>query len=110
MGPFGGFCAGSFAFCLFRCASMDLRTSRRIGILQPNLPLSSFPHPKIRHSMDRFAALPATERAKARFIHLNHTNPALVPGSEARRIITENGFAVAEEMERVDLAGDNERD
>jgi len=76
----------------------------------PGRDMSSFPHPKIRHSMDRFAALPATERAKARFIHLNHTNPALVPGSEARRIITENGFAVAEEMERVDLAGENERD
>ncbi len=69
----------------------------------PGRDMSGFPHPFITHSMERFAGLPASERAKVRFIHLNHTNPALRPDSEARRTILENGFRVAEEMERVDL-------
>ena len=65
--------------------------------------MSGFPHPFITHSMDRFSTLPPAERAKVRFIHFNHTNPALRPGSDARRTILQNGFRVAEEMERVDL-------
>ena len=50
--------------------------------------------------MTRFRSLPDKERAKVRFIHLNHTNPALRPQSEARRIIEAAGFRVAEEEER----------
>lgn len=69
----------------------------------PGRDMSSFPHPKIEASMKRFEGLPAAERGKVRFIHLNHTNPALDPGSAARREIEENGFAVAEELERVIL-------
>ncbi|MEE9270242.1 MAG: MBL fold metallo-hydrolase [Candidatus Krumholzibacteria bacterium] len=69
----------------------------------PGRDMSSFPHPFITHSMRRFASLPEKERGKIRFIHLNHTNPALYPDSEARRTIERNGFRVAEEMERVDL-------
>ncbi|MEJ2152957.1 MAG: MBL fold metallo-hydrolase [Gemmatimonadota bacterium] len=37
----------------------------------PGRDMSSFPHPFITHSMDRFAELPPAERAKVRFIHLN---------------------------------------
>ena len=69
----------------------------------PGRDMSGFPHPFITHSMARFANLPPEGRAKVRFIHLNHTNPALRPDSEARRTILENGFRVAEEMERVGL-------
>jgi pyrroloquinoline quinone biosynthesis protein B len=69
----------------------------------PGRNMSGFPHPFIRHSMERFAHLSSGERAKIRFIHLNHTNPALRPDSEARRSITANGFRVAEEGETVDL-------
>ena len=69
----------------------------------PGRDMSGFPHPFITHSMDRFAALPPEERARVRFIHLNHTNPALRPDSDARRTIEQNGFRVAEEMERVGL-------
>ena len=65
--------------------------------------MSAFPHPFIVESMKRFEALPPGERGKIRFIHLNHTNPALLAGSEARRQIEKNGFRVAEEMERVGL-------
>jgi pyrroloquinoline quinone biosynthesis protein B len=65
--------------------------------------MSGFPHPFIAHTLSRLAALPASERAKVRFIHLNHTNPALWPENDARHRIEESGFGVAEEMERVGL-------
>lgn len=69
----------------------------------PGRDMSTFPHPFITHSMQRFQTLPDVERAKVRFIHLNHTNPALLPESEARRTIKKNGFRVAQEGERVEL-------
>jgi len=69
----------------------------------PGRDMSTFPHPFIRHSMDRFAPLPAAERAKVRFIHLNHTNPALIDTSAACREILSRGFRVARELERVGL-------
>ena len=52
--------------------------------------------------MKRLADLPASERAKVRFIHLNHTNPALFDET-VRAEIRSKGFALAEEMERIDL-------
>ena len=61
----------------------------------PGRDMSAIPHPRIEDTMTRLAALPAAERAKVRFIHLNHTNPAQWPGSEARRSIEEAGFGVA---------------
>lgn len=69
----------------------------------PGRDMSGFPHPFISTSLARFAALPEKQRAKIRFIHLNHTNPALWPDSEARRKVTEAGSRVAEEGERVSL-------
>lgn len=69
----------------------------------PGRDMSAFPHPFITHSMQRFQTLPDTERAKVRFIHLNHTNPALLPESEARRTIKKHGFRVAQEGEKVEL-------
>ncbi|MDH3648010.1 MAG: MBL fold metallo-hydrolase [Gammaproteobacteria bacterium] len=72
----------------------------------PGRDMSGFPHPFIRHSMQRFSRLPANERAKIRFIHLNHTNPALYAGSDARKEIMARGFRVAAEMERIPLGED----
>ena len=69
----------------------------------PGRDMSGFPHPFISHSMDRLRTLPAAEKAKVRFIHLNHTNPALRSGSEARKTVEAGGFRVAEEGERLDL-------
>jgi pyrroloquinoline quinone biosynthesis protein B len=69
----------------------------------PGRDMSGFPHPFISTSLARFAALPASERAKIRFIHLNHTNAALWPDTDARRKITQAGSRVADEGERVDL-------
>ena len=66
----------------------------------PGRDMSGFPHPFIAHSMARFADLPEEERAKVRFIHLNHTNPARYPDSEARTAIEAAGFHVADRDER----------
>ena len=49
------------------------------------------------------SSLPDADRAKIRFIHLNHTNPALRPDSAARQQIERAGFHVAEIGERVGL-------
>ncbi len=69
----------------------------------PDRPMSEIPHPFMVETMARFRELPAAERAKIRFIHLNRTNPALFPDSEARREIEEGGFRVAEMGEVVEL-------
>jgi pyrroloquinoline quinone biosynthesis protein B len=69
----------------------------------PGRDMSGFPHPFITTTMDRLRGLPAHERAKVRFIHLNHTNPAHEPGSGARREIRRNGMRVAVRGERFAL-------
>ncbi len=65
--------------------------------------MAEIPHPLITETMHRLRSLPAAERAKVRFIHLNHTNPALQAGSAQRRMIEAAGFRVAAERERVEL-------
>jgi pyrroloquinoline quinone biosynthesis protein B len=69
----------------------------------PGRSMAEVPHPFIVESMDLFAPLPERDRAKVHFIHLNHTNPALIPGSDARKKVQEAGFNIAEEMERFGL-------
>ena len=69
----------------------------------PNRDMADIPHPFIVESMRRFESLPAQERAKIHFIHLNHTNPALQAGSAACEAVTDAGFSVAGELERVGL-------
>jgi len=65
--------------------------------------MSEIPHPFITESLDRFATLPAATRARVRFIHLNHTNPALVKSSPERLRIERSGARVAAAGERVGL-------
>jgi pyrroloquinoline quinone biosynthesis protein B len=60
--------------------------------------MEGIPHPFISETIARFAALPAPEKAKISFIHLNHTNPALIPDSQATKTVLEAGFIVAEEL------------
>jgi len=63
----------------------------------PGRDMSGFPHPFIARTIERLAALPPAERAKVRFIHLNHTNRALDADSPERRAIEAAGLQVAEE-------------
>jgi pyrroloquinoline quinone biosynthesis protein B len=69
----------------------------------PGRNMSEIPHPFIRESMERFRNLPAAEKDKIWFIHLNHTNPALVPGSKQSAEIMQNGFHVARIKTRFNL-------
>jgi pyrroloquinoline quinone biosynthesis protein B len=69
----------------------------------PGRDMTGFPHPFITHSMERFRTLPVKERSKIRFIHLNHTNPALKLDSTERQAIKEKGFRLAKEKERFEL-------
>jgi pyrroloquinoline quinone biosynthesis protein B len=58
------------------------------------------PHPTVLHTLEALAQLPAQERAKVRFVHLNHSNPAMDPSSPERLLIHAAGCRVAEELER----------
>lgn len=69
----------------------------------PGRAMAEVPHPLVVESLARFAALPERERRKIVFTHLNHTNPAALPGTPARRAIEAAGMRVAIEMERIDL-------
>jgi len=69
----------------------------------PGRDMSEIPHPFIVESLERFAGLARSERAKIRFIHLNHSNPALDPSSAARRRVLDAGMTVATRGERVPL-------
>ena len=65
--------------------------------------MSEIPHPFITESMERFGQLPASERQKIHFIHLNHTNPALQTDSKARNQIERMGMNVAEQSAVIEL-------
>ena len=69
----------------------------------PGRDMSGFPHPFITRTMERLRPLPRAQRDKVRFIHLNHTNPALWEGTPQRREIESRGFHVAREGERLGL-------
>jgi len=69
----------------------------------PGRDMAEIGHPFIEESLARFAPLPASERTKIRFIHLNHTNPALESGGPATRAIEAAGLRVAQEGEQVAL-------
>jgi len=73
------------------------------GAELPGRDMASIPHPFVVESLARFAPLEAVERAKVRFLHLNHTNPLLDPSSEASRSVRAAGLAVAAqgEMQRL---------
>jgi pyrroloquinoline quinone biosynthesis protein B len=69
----------------------------------PGRDMSGFPHPFIRTSLARFAKLPPEQRRKIVFIHLNHTNRALWPGTAERREVERAGMRIAREGEVLDL-------
>jgi len=73
------------------------------GTELPGRDMREIPHPFVVETLDRFAVQPAALRARVRFIHLNHTNPALVPGSPERLRVERAGCAVAKAGERVGL-------
>ncbi len=73
------------------------------GAELPGRNLDKILHPFIQESMAGWAHLPEEIRSRVRFLHLNHTNPALDPDSDAAAEIRAAGFRLAAEGERVGL-------
>ena len=69
----------------------------------PGRNMSEVPHPFVEESMQKFSALPATEKAKIRFIHFNHTNPLLKKESAEKNNVKAKGFGVTEEGMVIEL-------
>jgi pyrroloquinoline quinone biosynthesis protein B len=63
----------------------------------PNRDLSAIGHPLMTKTMDELASPVRGGGLEVRFIHLNHSNPALDADSDAARNIRSRGFAVARE-------------
>ncbi len=66
----------------------------------PGRAMSEIPHPFVRETIARLAALPASERAKVRFVHLNRTNPLMRGDTAALGDVSKAGMSVAAEGER----------
>lgn len=69
----------------------------------PGRNMDEIMHPFIVQSLERFATLPAAERAKVLFTHLNHSNPASDPTGEAAARIRASGMGVAADGQLLDL-------
>jgi len=65
-------------------------------------PMDDVPHPFVLDTMKRLQPL-ARDGRRIIFIHMNHTNPALLPGSPERMEIERRGFEVASDGTRIDL-------
>jgi len=70
--------------------------------------MSEVPHPFVIETMAMLAALPDSEKEKVHFIHLNHTNPAILSqalpdSNNVRLYIEKKHFHVAIEGERIEL-------
>lgn len=63
----------------------------------PGRDLSTLAHPLITESMDLLQPLVDAGTLQVIFTHLNHSNPAIEPGSAAAAAIERRGFAVATE-------------
>jgi pyrroloquinoline quinone biosynthesis protein B len=63
----------------------------------PGRNIKEIPHPSITETMELLSGLPENDRKKIRFIHLNHSNPALDAGSAAAEAVSERGFKIASE-------------
>ena len=59
--------------------------------------MSEVPHPLCEESMQLFEKLSTKDKKKVYFIHFNHTNPLLIDGSDAEKIVLEKGYYVAKQ-------------
>ena len=69
----------------------------------PNRDMSEIPHPFIMETIDLLSDLPAESKQKIYFIHLNHTNPTLQPGSSARQTVQAAGMHLATQGQIINL-------
>jgi pyrroloquinoline quinone biosynthesis protein B len=69
----------------------------------PGRDVAAIGHPLMTTTMDRLAGDVRAGRLRVVFTHLNHSNGALDPNGPERRTIDRNGFAVAEDGQRLPL-------
>jgi pyrroloquinoline quinone biosynthesis protein B len=69
----------------------------------PGRAMAEIPHPFVRETILRLARLPAAERAKVRFVHLNRSNPLVRGDAAVLAEVAAAGMSVAQEGERVEL-------
>lgn len=69
----------------------------------PGRDMSKIPHPTITHTMEVLKTLDPASRAKIRFIHLNHSNPAHDSNTNAFEDIEKAGYKLARAGERICL-------
>ena len=62
-----------------------------------NRDMSKIPHPYVKESMKLFSSLSEKNKQKIYFIHLNHTNPLLINGSDAQKNVLNSGFRIAQQ-------------
>ena len=69
----------------------------------PGRAMEDIPHPFVEESMRLFADLNDEERSRVIFIHMNHTNPLLIDGSDEQLLVEKNGFRFAREGMKLPL-------
>ncbi len=69
----------------------------------PGVKMKDIPHPFIEETMSLLESLPQKEKQKVHFIHLNHTNPALIGEKLAVDEIEALHFRLARELEKYSL-------
>jgi len=62
-----------------------------------NRDMNEVPHPFVEESMKLFENLSDTDKKKVYFIHFNHTNPLLIDGSDAEKLVLAKGYHVAKQ-------------
>jgi pyrroloquinoline quinone biosynthesis protein B len=60
-------------------------------------------HPFVSESMALFDELSDEEKSRVVFIHMNHSNPLLIDGSNEQTLVKQRGFRFAREGMRLDL-------
>ena len=68
-----------------------------------NRDMTEIAHPFVEESMNLFNDLSDDDKNKVYFIHFNHTNPLLIDGSAAHKIVREKGFHVAKQGMTISL-------
>jgi len=63
----------------------------------PGRDMSEIKHPFVSESMALFSNLTDEEKSRVIFIHMNHTNPVLIDGSQQHQEVLSRGFRVARE-------------
>lgn len=69
----------------------------------PGRPVASIGHPLMTDTMDLLQPRVADRSLEVYFTHLNHSNPALDPASDAARLIKSRGFRILRDGQDIDL-------